>query len=488
MIFKKKAPCSEMQCIMSYVDNTIKGQETVPPSSSYEIHNEVINQFQKLLTNEKRMSLAAKEVLEIASSISSFDVGMTHISQQLMSFAQEMASLSESNLAIVEETTATMNQVTETIDITATTLDDLANESKELESKNNESINLLYEVSGLKENVIEDASNMNIKIEQLVELATEVGKIVDSVQEIASQTNLLALNAAIEAARAGEQGKGFSVVAEEVRKLADDTKVNLDGMRTFVENIHEAASEGKDSMNRTMDSTNQMSLKIDLVSQTMESNIGMLQGLTSKVEDINESMKGIKIAANEINKAMDASSSDAQRLSELTQNIQQDAVESVQYAKNISSIDDKLSAVANELFKGLREGKHATTNQDVQNVIKKAENAHIEWVQKIHTMVENMNLMPIQTNSAKCAFGHFYRALDVTHPDLLKEWKEIDVLHHTFHSMGDEIIDDIKNDNSNSALIHYNQVEEISKKMLYLLNEVDRKIVKMTSQGIKIFE
>lgn len=488
MIFKKKTPCSEMKCVMEYVDKTVKGETCELPTSSYGIHIEVIDQFQKLLTNEKRMSLAAKEILEIASSISSFDVGMTHISKQLMSFAEEMASLSESNLAIVEETTATMNQVTDTIDMTASTLNDLVSESKELESKNNESISLLQEVSGLKENVIDDTNNMNAKIEQLVELATEVGKVVNSVQEIANQTNLLALNAAIEAARAGEQGKGFSVVAEEVRKLADDTKVNLDGMRTFVDNIHEAASEGKDSLNRTIDSTNQMSSKIDLVSETVGSNIGMLKGLMGSVENINESMKGVKAAAREINEAMESSSRDAQRLSELTQNITQDANESVEYAKNISSIDDRLSEVVNELFQGLREGKHAITNKELQNVLLKAKSAHMEWVKKIYIMVESMKIMPIQTNSEKCAFGHFYHALDVSHPNLVKEWKEVDKLHHSFHKKGDEIILEIKNNNSNGALEHYRQVEEISNKMISLLNQVDGKISEMTAQGIKIFE
>jgi hypothetical protein len=63
----------------------------------------------------------------------------------------------------------------------------------------------------------------------------------------------------------------------------------------------------------------------------------------------------------------------------------------------------------------------------------------------MHIMVENMTLMPIQTNSNKCAFGYFYHALNVTHPDIMKEWKEIDQLHHTFHAKDDEIIRDINN-------------------------------------------
>ncbi len=488
MLLKRKKSCAEMGCVISYVENTLNGVETSCPTSSYDVHNKIIEHFEKLLKNEKRMSIAAKEVLEIASTISNFDVGMAHISQQLMTFAEEMEGLSASNLAIVEETTATMNQVEETIDSTAKTLENLTRESKLFGDKNNESQDLLKEVSDLKENVIEDTTYMNTKIEQLVDLASEVGKVVDSVQGIANQTNLLALNAAIEAARAGEHGRGFSVVAEEVRKLADDTKTNLDGMREFVDNIHEAAKEGKVSMNRTFESTSQMSLKIDLVSDTVGSNIGMLQDLISSVHDIDTSMQGIKIATSEITQAMEASSIDAQRLSEMTQNIYQDAVESVQFAKNISAIDDKLSHVTNNLFKGLRDGKHAITNEEVQNVIRKAKQAHNEWVQKIEGMIERMQLAPLQTNSHKCAFGHFYHALNVTHPQLVEEWKQIDALHHEFHGMGDEIIQKIKeNDKVNAGLL-YNKTKEISQNMIALLDSVDKKIDGMTAKGIKIFE
>lgn len=488
MFNKQKTPCSEMECIMKYVENTMKGKETDCPKSNHLVHNQVIVQFNQLLNNEKRMSKAAKEVLEIASAISNFDVGMSHISGQLMEFAKELAALSESNLAIVEETTATMNSVAETIDDTAVTLNKLAADSDDLSKKNNESKELLSDVGQLKENVIQDTENMSSKIEQLVELATEVGKIVESVQGIANQTNLLALNAAIEAARAGEQGKGFSVVADEVRKLADDTKQNLDGMRVFVHDIYGAAQEGKTSMSRTLESTNQMSEKIDMVSDTVGTNIEMLHGVVENVKEINGSMQRIKNATDDINKAMETSSTDAQRLSEMTQSIQKDAEDSVSYSKNISAIDDKLSIVVSDLFMGLKEGKHAITNEEIQEVLKKAYKAHVDWTNKLKNMVDTMTVQPLQTNSKKCAFGHFYHSLTIEHPAIAKEWKEIDGLHHTFHLKGEKIIGLIKQKASVEAKRDFEEVETISFQLRGLLEQLDKKILEMSQHNNKIFE
>lgn len=488
MFGKRKTPCSEMECIVSYVENAMQGKKTECPKSTHYIHSQVIDQFNKLFDNEKRMSVAAKEVLDIASAISNFDVGMSHISNQLMEFAKELATLSESNLAIVEETNATVNNVTDTIDITAETLDHLAAESEELTQKNNESKLLLQDVSLLKENVIQDTETMSDKIVQLVELITEVGKIVDSVQSIASQTNLLALNAAIEAARAGEQGRGFSVVADEVRKLADDTKQNLDGMKGFVDKIHGAAKEGKESMDRALDSTHQMSTKIDKVSDTVGSNIEMLHGVDKKVKEINNSMQNIKISANEINKAMETSSTDAQRLTEMTQNIQKDAEDTVEYAKNISTIDDRLSAVVSDLFHGLTDGKHAISNEEIQTSLKKAYQAHTEWMNKLKNMVDTMTVLPLQTNSKKCAFGHFYHSLPIEHPAIAEEWKQIDKLHHEFHLFGDNVIEQIRKKDSVEAQRLCSEAEQLSRQLEALIEELIQKIEGLMKQGVHIFE
>lgn len=486
-MFKKKGSCKEMECIMEGIERIMKGEETDLLQSNYSIHNKIIQTFDLLLENEKRISEAAREVLDIANSISSFDVGMSNISQQLMTFAKEMESVSESNLAIVEETTATMQQVTETIDMTATTLKELTQESEIFTKKNVESRQLMKNVSDLKEDVIADTEKMNVKIEQLVELATEVGKIVNSVAEIANQTNLLALNAAIEAARAGEHGKGFVVVAEEVRHLADDTKKNLDGMRGMVENITQAANEGKESMYRTFESTRQMSEQIDRVTKTVDENIDMMQGMVVCVNNIDESMQGIKLAAEEINKAMESSSNDAQRLSDMTQLIHNDAIESVEFAKKIAVIDDRLSAVTNHLYHGIQQGKYAVSNDEIQAVILKAIDAHKEWLAKMKIMTNTMDILPLQTNDKKCVFGHYYHALTIHHPRIASDWEAIDGIHHSFHKLGDEVIVAIEEKNQEKALGTCKKAEELSEQMIQLLLKINDVITDMTKNGESIF-
>ena len=486
-MFKKRKPCEEAQCIIKYVENSLLGKPTECPTVNYPIHSKILDIFQKLLENEKTMSESAKNTLNIASSLSDFDVGMSHISHQLMEFAEEMASLSESNLAIVEETTASMNEVNQSIDSTTNTLNNLATESELLASKNDESMNLLNEVQGLKENVIHDTGVMSDKIQLLVDLAIEVGKIVDSVQTIAEQTNLLALNAAIEAARAGENGRGFAVVADEVRKLADDTKYNLEGMRQFVNRIHGAANDGMESLKSTLTSTGEMSEKIELVSDTVGKNVDMLKNVIIDVEEIHESMKGIKISADEINQAMDASSSDAERLSLMTQSIHKDAMQSVEFAKQISQIDDQLSSNVKEMLAGLKGGKHTITNMEFLDIINKAKNAHRNWIEKLNRIVTEMKSYPIQTNSNKCAFGHFYNAIQLDHPELLEDWKRIDTIHKGFHTTGDKVLNAVKKRDETTARQLLFEASELSKQMLKSLEKIETTINQFNREGRNIF-
>lgn len=473
---KNNTNCKEMDIVLSYVEDISSGKEVDTPVVVHKTHEKVLEQFDRMMNNEKRMSESAKQILEIASSLSEFDVGMSHIAYHLTDLAEEMALLSQSNLAIVEETTAGMNQVNESITQTSETLDRLSSESQLLAEKNDESITLLKEVGNIKDDVQEDTEDMSLKFKQLVELSIEVSKIVDSVGQIADQTNLLALNATIEAARAGEHGRGFGVVAEEIRKLADDTMENLKGMRDFVDSIHTATNDGQQSLENTLKSTEDMNSKIDVVNNTIVENVDMLNVVIKDVASINASMEGIKHAANEINQAMEGSIEDSERLSTMTDNVFTESQNSVSFAKKISEIDDKLSTIMQYLYDGLKGGKYGMNDEKILGVIGKAKVSHVEWVKNLKKIVDERRIYPIQTNANKCAFGHFYNAVDIDNDEILAEWQDIDKTHHDFHRIGDQVINAISKNDYDSAERYYSKAEDLSREMLSKLDRIENKL------------
>ncbi|MFZ5353703.1 MAG: methyl-accepting chemotaxis protein [Bacillota bacterium] len=483
---KPKAPCGEALCILDYVEKKLEGKEVQAPGVGYGIHISMLKYFEKLLANEKKMSDSAKNMLGITAALSSFDVNMSHSAMKLIDFSKEMAALSESNLAIVQQTTASMNQVNETVGDTSETLQKLSEASEVLVQRNNSSLSQVKEINEIKNNVMYDADIMSKQIQQLVEMANKVNEIVNDVRDIAEQTNLLALNASIEAARAGEHGKGFSVVAQEIRKLADNTKVSLEGMYSFVKNIHSAAENGKSSMDRTVKSTAEMSKKLDEVTDTITQNVGMLETTIEDVRKINRSMEGIKLATNEINQAMESSSRDAEKLSDMTRIIGEDAEHTAGQAKQISKIDDDLSRLVKEMITALQGGKNTISNQELVQNINKAKEAHIVWMNNLKKITSEMKVYPLQINGHKCAFGHFYHSINVKHPSIKDIWDSIDGVHNELHGSGHAVIEAVREGNTLKAQEYYNKADRLSKEVIAYLDKVSVGIEEQTAKGIQV--
>ncbi len=482
----KKAPCEEAICVIRSVEERLNGQKVPLPDVKYPIHQNLVRIFDKLLSSEESMSVNAKQMIGLTSALSNFDVEMTHSSNKLIDFAKEMSSISESNLAIVEEISASMNEVSSTVGQTADIMNDLQESSGRLVQKNDESIILINEIDVLKNDVSHDAELMSDQIRILVEMAAKVNEIVDGVENIANQTNLLALNAAIEAARAGEAGKGFAVVADEVRKLADNTKTSLGDMRSFVNNIQQAAVSGRTSMENTMDSTSKMHSKLDIISTTIVDNVSMLKNAISNVDQITESLDNIKESTNQINQAMSVSAQDAEKLNMMTQTIQEEATTSSRNAGEISRIDNELSGIVRDMITALNGGKHAISNKELLENIIKAKEAHSKWLQNLKRIVAEMVVYPLQTNSKKCGFGHFYHSIDVSGTVLETVWQNVDHIHDEFHTNGSRVIEAVKKNNRELANKLLLETEKLSQSIFANLDSIINTIETSATKGIEI--
>lgn len=430
-------------------------------------------------------SIAGKtdKLLDATSSLSGFDVRLHYVNDKLTDYTSEMRDISQANLAVIEETTASMNQVDSTVGDAAELLAAVTNSAYHLSERNEQSKQMLDEAVGLKDGVLNDSREMRDKIEHLADLTVEIERVVASVQEIASQTNLLALNASIEAARAGEQGKGFAVVAEEVRKLADDTRANLESMRAFVCQVKEAAAESRDSLARALHSTDIMGEKIEQVHTTVSGNADLLKDLAQEVTRVNADIQAITTSTGEINKAMDQNSEDAQRLTEMAAKIAEGAGENAECATAVGEIDDTLSGLARDLFRHLREGGKTVAPPEFKNVIQKAKQAHKVWTDNLGDMVRRMEIAPLQTNGARCAFGHFYQALEIHNESLVGLWREIGEEHRKFHAIGNDVIGTIKRNDRQKADELFQKAESMSEELMQKLTQAENIADQIAQRG-----
>lgn len=154
-----------------------------------------------------------------------------------------------------------------------------------------ESKQAVQEVEHLIDALGEQSQKTSLSMSNLSERSKQIAEIVNVIGEISNQTNLLALNASIEAARAGEHGKGFSVVAEEVRKLAENTKTSTEDIANLTKKIEEqiglAYEDNKNNMQLVtegIDKSAKTSVKIDQ----------LLHIMTNVQTGINELLASIK--------------------------------------------------------------------------------------------------------------------------------------------------------------------------------------------------
>ena len=181
------------------------------------------------------------------------------------------------------------------------------------------------------------------------EKISSIGNITDTIQGISMQTEMLALNAAIEASRAGEAGKGFSVVAEEVRKLAEQSKKSVNEIGSIINNV---SIECKNMIDSTKDINLQVVNQKDKIGGTVNSFnsiMCVLQEITPKIAELLKSSEEINIKKQKIICIIENVSAVAEEISASTEEVAATSQEFNDTVEEIKNVSDKILKSVSEL-------------------------------------------------------------------------------------------------------------------------------------------
>lgn len=427
-------------------------------NADYSREPELNSIYQRLSRGRKQFAELFEKNIKAVMQISSLDLTMQHQTDKIIEIASKVTKATETIFGAAaghannqhEELTNTIIKVSE--------------ETDEVYQKIESGQNELTSIRELSEQTISVSRQMQKDMDDLINIINHISSVISGIDSISMQTNLLALNASVEAARAGEAGKGFAVVANEIRALAEDTQKLTRDMSSFVDNMKNASKQSVNSSTNTIESLSAMADKIN--------NVWELNNDSQRyISNVNESVSSIAAVSEEISSSMTEMENQLRDSTEFMRGVSDELRKAAQPVVDIEKTLDEsvkqMGAMSEDAFFHLE-------NQEFAKHVRNAITAHHGWLDNLKKMVNGREIIPLQLDSSKCGFGHFYYAMTPKTPEILTIWNGIGEKHKRFHNYGAGVINALNNGDYGQAEQVYREAEMYSKELIADLEKMSQ--------------
>ena len=415
------------------------------------------------------------ELSEVAKSFNSFVAKVEKTVLSVLDHVGELGSKAEYTFRITGETADSMKRQQMSTEEVSTAMNEMSVTAVEIASHAAETATATEQAdqssshgNEIVQQTSEGISRLAAEVDQaaqvirkLNEYSENIGSILDVISGISEQTNLLALNAAIEAARAGEHGRGFAVVADEVRQLAQRSQEATGQIHGMIEQLQQGVIQSVEVIERSH--------------KEAEKTVEQTEAARLALQEITEAMRRISDMSAQIASAAEEQTAVSDDINRHIVIISEGAVETVGQTSNIIAATSSIGSEISALMQQMRGFK---VNIEPHVELALAKSAHRAWKVRLRSFLDGQSTLSLDqaVSHHDCDLGVWYGGDGMKNFGHFPEMKALNEPHKQMHILIQDIIKAKQNGHIAEAEDLYLKVDDYSDQIIALLNEVLAKI------------